>query len=61
MNAGDWWGTDGRSPRHFAEALMQMQGEPEKQKAFVERHVPENLRDLVRDHYLTALVLGGKR
>ena len=60
MSASDWWGTDGRSPRHFAEALLQMQGDPEKQKAFVERHVPDHLRDLVRDHYRTAIALGGK-
>ena len=59
MSAGDWWGTDGRSPRHFAEALLQMQGDPERQRSFVETHVPENLRDLVRDHYRTALALGG--
>ena len=62
MSAGDWWGTDGRSPRHFAEALLQMQGEPDRQKSFMETHVPENedFRAMVRDHYKTALALGGK-
>lgn len=61
MSAQDWWGTDGRSPRHFAEALVQMQGQPDKQRAFVQQHVPEHIRDIVRDHYRTALALGGKR
>ena len=61
VSASDWWGTDGRSPRHFATALLQMQGDPDRQKAFMERHVPPHLRDIVRDHYKTGLaLLGGK-
>ena len=59
MSAQHWWGAD-RPPRAYAEALLQMQGDPERQKSFVETHVPENLRDIVRDHYRTALALGGK-
>jgi hypothetical protein len=61
VSASDWWGTDGRSPRHFAEALVQMQGQPDKQRAFVQQYVPEHIRDIVRDHYRTALALGGKK
>ena len=39
-----------------------MQGEPDRQKKFRETHVPENedFRNMVRDHYLTAVALGGK-
>jgi hypothetical protein len=36
-----------------------MQGEPDRQKNFVETHVPEHIRDIVRDHYRTAIALGG--
>jgi hypothetical protein len=43
----------------FAEALLQMRGDPDRQKSFVETHVPEHLRDMVRSHYKTALALGG--
>ncbi len=60
MSARDWWGTDGRSPRHFADALLVMREDPERQRNFMETHVPEPLRDLVRDHYKTALALGGR-
>ena len=42
-------------------ALLQMQGDPERQKNFVETHVPEHIRDIVRDHYRTALALGGNK
>ena len=59
MSASDWWGTDGRSPRHYADALVVMKGDPDRQKAFMETHVPEHIRDLVRDHYRTAIALGG--
>jgi hypothetical protein len=39
-----------------------MQGNPDRQRAFMEEHVPENeeLRNLIRDHYKTAIALGGK-
>jgi hypothetical protein len=39
-----------------------MQGDPDRQQAFMETHIPENedFRNLVRDHYKTALSLGGK-
>jgi hypothetical protein len=60
VSKADWWGTDGRAPREFAEALLQMRGEPDRQKNFVETHVPEHIRDIVRDHYRTAIALGGK-
>jgi len=59
VSAKAWWGAD-RPPRAYAEALLQMQGEPERQRNFMETHVPEPIRDLVRDHYKTALALGGK-
>ena len=60
MSARDWWGTDGRSPRHFADALLVMRGDPERQRSFMETHVPPAIQELVRDHYKTALALGGK-
>jgi len=60
-NTKHWWGAD-RPPRAYAEALLQMQGDPDRQQAFMETHIPENedFRNLVRDHYKTALSLGGK-
>jgi hypothetical protein len=53
-----WWDAD-HPPRHYAQALLQMQGEPDRQKNFMETHVPEHIRDIVRDHYRTAVALGG--
>ena len=47
MSNKAWWDAD-HPPRHYALALLQMQGEPDRQKKFVETHVPEHLRDLVR-------------
>ena len=39
-----------------------MQGDTERQKRFMETHVPQNedFRDMVRDHYRTAIALGDK-
>jgi len=63
VSKADWWGSDGRAPRDFALALLEMQGDPERQKSFMETHVPENedFRAMVRDHYRTALALGGNK
>ena len=36
-----------------------MKDDPERQKSFVETHVPEHLRDMVRSHYRTSLEVGG--
>lgn len=58
MSTKSWWDAD-HPPRHYALALLEMQGDPERQKNFVENHVPDHLRDLVRDHYRTALTIGG--
>ena len=60
MSNKAWWDAD-HPPRHYALALLQMQGEPERQKRFMETHVPQNedFRDMVRDHYRTAIALGG--
>ena len=58
MSNKAWWDAD-HPPRDYALALLEMQGEPDRQKSFVETHVPEHLRDLVRDHYRTAVALGG--
>lgn len=60
MSAKEWWGTDGRSPRHYAEALVIMREEPERQRSFMETHVPEHIRDHVRSLYKSAIALGGK-
>ena len=58
MSAKHWWDAD-HPPRHYALALLQMQGDPDRQKKFMETHVPEHLRDMVRDHYKAAVALGG--
>jgi hypothetical protein len=60
MSTKAWWDAD-HPPRHYAAALLEMQGEPDRQKSFVETHVPEHLRDIVRDHYKTAVALGGNK
>ena len=57
--SSQWWDAQ-HPPRVFAEALIQMRGDPDRQKNFVETHVPEHLRDMVRSHYKTALALGGE-
>ena len=55
-----WWDAD-HPPRHYAHALLEMQGDPDRQKLFMETHVPEHLKGIVRDHYKTGLaLLGGK-
>ena len=60
MSNKAWWDAD-HPPRHYAEALLQMQGDPDRQTSFMETHVPENedFRAMVRDHYKTAVALGG--
>ena len=55
----DWWGAE-RAPRQYAEALWALRDSPERQRGFM-LNVPEHLHDLVRDHYRTALALGGKK
>lgn len=60
MSAKHWWAAD-HPPRHYALALLEMQGEPDRQKSFMETHVPEHIRDIVRDHYKTAVALGGNK
>ena len=60
VSAKLWWDSD-RPPRDYALALLEMQGEPDRQKKFVETHVPEHIRDIVRDHYRTAVALGGDK
>ena len=62
MSNVEWWGGDGRSARDYAEALMVMRDDPERQRGFMLVHVPQNLQELVREHYRTALKLqGGKK
>ena len=58
MSAKLWWDSD-RPPRDYALALLEMRGDADRQKSFMETHVPEHLRDMVRDHYRTAIALGG--
>jgi hypothetical protein len=38
-----------------------MKGDAERQRGFMLVHVPEHLHELVRDHYRTALALGGNK
>jgi len=38
-----------------------MQGDADRQKSFMQTHVPEHLRDMVRDHYRTAISLEGNK
>ena len=61
MSTKAWWNAD-HAPRVYAEALLQMQGDPERQRKFMETHVPqdENFQAMVRDHYKTAVALGEK-
>ena len=59
MSNKAWWDSD-HPPRHYALALLEMQGDPDRQKKFMETHVPEHLHGMVRDHYKTAVALGGK-
>ncbi len=54
-----WWDSE-RPPREYALALLEMQGDADRQKRFMETHVPEHLHGMVRDHYRTAVALGGK-
>ena len=61
MSKADWWGSDGRAPRDYALALLQMRGDADRQKNFMQTHVPEHLRDMVRDHYRTAISLEGNK
>jgi hypothetical protein len=58
VSTKSWWAAD-HPPRHYALALLEMQGEPDRQKSFMETHVPEHLHGMVRDHYRTAVALGG--
>jgi hypothetical protein len=58
VSTKSWWAAD-HPPRHYALALLEMQGEPDRQKKFMETHVPEHLHGMVRDHYRTAVALGG--
>ena len=60
MSTKAWWDAD-RPPRAYAEALLEMQGDVERQRQFMETHVPEHLHGMVRDHYRTAVALGGKK
>ena len=55
----DWWGAE-LAPRQYADALLEMKGDAERQRGFLLVHVPEHLHELVREHYRTALALGGK-
>ena len=50
MSTKAWWDAD-HPPRHYAAALLEMQGEPDRQKKFMETHVPrdEGFRAMVRD------------
>ena len=54
MSTKAWWNAD-HPPRHYAEALLQMKDDPDRQKKFMEVHVPEHLHDMVRSHYKDAV------
>jgi hypothetical protein len=58
MSKADWWQSDGRSAREYAEALLIMKGDAPRQRNFMSTHVPEHLRELTRTHYKNALALG---
>ena len=47
-----------RLARHYALAMLEMQGDIKRQRQFIEINVPEDLRDLVKTSYLTLLVCG---
>ena len=49
-------GAADRLARHYALAMLKMQGDIKRQRQFIEINVPEDLRDLVKTSYLTLLV-----
>ena len=57
MSTKSWWSND-HPPRVLALALLEMQGDTERQRNFMATHVPEHLRELTRSHYKNALALG---
>lgn len=57
MSTKSWWDND-HPPRVLALALLEMQGDTDRQRNFMATHVPEHLRELTRSHYKNALALG---
>lgn len=60
MNARVWWDAE-RSPREYADAILAMGDDKERQRSFFDTHVPAHLQELVMDHVKTALALGGNK
>ena len=60
MSTRSWWDS-GRSPRQYAEAILAMGDDKERQRNFFDTHVPEHLKEMTMDHVKTALALGGNK
>lgn len=58
MSTRAWWDAQ-HPPRHYAEALLAMAPDKERQRSFFETHVPEHLQAIVMDHVKTQMALGG--
>lgn len=52
MNTQAWWGAE-RPPRDYAAAIMAMDCKV-KRKEFFDTVVPDHLKEIVRDHCVTA-------
>lgn len=59
MSAKAWYDA-AHPPRHYAAAILLME-EKERQRSFFDTHVPAHLKDIVMEHVITALALGGKK
>jgi len=53
-----WWDAD-HPPRHYAEAILAMAPDKERQRSFFDTHVPQHLQAIVMDHVMTQMALGG--
>ena len=58
MSNKAWWDAD-HPPRHYAEAILAMAPDKERQRSFYDTHVPDHLKELVMAHVKTAIALGG--
>ena len=59
MSARAWYDA-AHPPRHYAAAILEMDDKA-RQRAFFDTHVPDHLKDIVMEHVISALAVGGKR
>ena len=59
MSTRQWWDS-GRSPRQYAEAILAMGDDKERQRNFFDTHVPEHLKEMTMDDtIISAKVISG--